>query len=54
MVEHMEYLKMSQKEINEIIRKGGAELSELNKLVNKHLEGLELSKYSRIASARQM
>lgn len=43
----MEYLKMTQKEINEIIRKGGTELSKLNKLVSEHLEGLKLSKYSK-------
>ena len=43
----MEYLKMSQNEINEIIRKGGADLLELNKLVSEHLEGLKLSKYSK-------
>ena len=38
---------MSQNEINEIIRKGGADLLELNKLVSEHLEGLKLSKYSK-------
>lgn len=39
----MEYIKMTQEEINAIVRRGGDKLTKLNRLVSEHLEGLELS-----------
>lgn len=39
----MEYLKMTQNEINAIIRKGGSELKKLNQTVADHLDSLDLS-----------
>ena len=38
-----EYKKMNQKELNDIINKGGDDLRKLNKEVSEYLESLELS-----------
>lgn len=43
-VEHMkEYKQMTQKDINNIISKGGDDLRKLNKKVSEYLESLKLS-----------
>lgn len=43
----MKYIKMTQEEIDAIVRRGGDKLTKLNRLVSEHLEGLELSQPTR-------